>query len=70
MAWILNHPCDNCGGKVAVLPFTEVDPNGTGRREIIVGDAGCIECLHPVILPGENYKAFVTEHCHREAVIL
>ncbi len=49
--------CSHCGGRIEV-PF--FDDEELGR---VVGDAACLNCLKPHILPSEPYYVFVNQFC-------
>lgn len=53
--------CDRCGSYIHVSSYKERDDYG---KDISVVDCGtCITCGKIEILPQDDFKEFVSEHC-------
>lgn len=61
MNFLKDAKCSRCGGKIAVIPYTE--KNKYGIYETVVDCGRCIYCDKGVVLPCENYREFVREFC-------
>ena len=53
--------CDRCKSYISVSSYRERDENGKDR--LVVDCGTCITCGKIEILPQDDFKEFVSEHC-------
>ena len=73
MDYLKDSTCERCKGtNILVLPYTltsrdaEVKETPRLNGTQVVGNAYCIDCLKPIIVPSEPYRQFTKQHCYQE----